>query len=123
VREHDRLLDRHCREQRRILERPDQTELRPVFRAEERDVAPVEDDVARVRAGEATEQLERRGLAGAVGSDQPDRLAGPDRERHVADGVHTAEALSQVPSLEQGPSRAGPSRDGNVAREVADRRQ
>ena len=38
--------------------------------------SPVEDDPAGVGLGEAAEQLERRRLAGAVGPDEPDDLAG-----------------------------------------------
>jgi hypothetical protein len=43
-------------------------------------------------AVDAADQVEHRGLAGAVGADQGEHLALPDIEAHVVDGQHAAEA-------------------------------
>jgi len=48
-------------------------------------VVAVDADAAGGRAQNAGEGSQRRGLAGAVGTDQPDDLAGGDGERQVVD--------------------------------------
>ena len=44
----------------------------------------------------AADQVEERGLAGAVGTDDGAQLAGLDRHRHVVDGDQAAELLGDV---------------------------
>ena len=50
----------------------------------------------RRRRGEARDEVEQRGLAGAVGSDDAEDLAGRHRQRHVVDGPDPTEAHRQV---------------------------
>ena len=49
----------------------------------------------------AGDQVEGRALAGAVGADQRDDLAGLDVERHIVDGDHAAELLARALDLQQ----------------------
>src|SRR5205814_10505826 len=58
-----------------------------------RDVGAVQRDAALVRVQRSADAVEQRGLAGAVGPDQADDLAGVDRERDVVIGHESAEAL------------------------------
>jgi hypothetical protein len=53
-------------------------------------------DLAGVGPDEAEAQLERGGLARAVGSEQAEALAGRDREVHAADHLQRAERLAQA---------------------------
>ena len=54
-----------------------------------------ERDGAGVRRELAVDEVEAGRLAGAVGSDQRDQLAGGDGERHVVDRAHAAEGLGE----------------------------
>jgi hypothetical protein len=45
---------------------------------------------------DAADQVEHRGLAGAVGADQREHLAAPHVEAHVVDRQHAAEAHAEV---------------------------
>ena len=56
---------------------------------------------------EAGEQVEQRGLAGAVGADQGVHGALGDAQVDVGDGAEAAELLGQGAGLEQGSCRAG----------------
>ena len=49
---------------------------------------------------EAGDQIEDRGLAGAVGADQAQHLAAVELEADVVDGADTAEVLRQAPYFE-----------------------
>ena len=51
---------------------------------------------AAVGAGQALEDLDRRGLARAVWPEQAEDLAALDLERHAVDGTHVAIGLVQV---------------------------
>ena len=61
-----------------------------------RDVAAAEHDPAAVGGDEAADQVEQRGLAGAVRTDDADDLALGDGERHVVDGADAAERARQA---------------------------
>src|SRR5690606_27634868 len=76
------------------------------------EVHAAEPDGARRGPLEAGDQVERRGLAGAVGTDEPEDLAGSDREAEVADGLQAPEALAEALDLQQGPGAGatGPRR-------------
>src|SRR5262249_34553237 len=50
-------------------------------------------DAAGVGLEQAADDVEQRGLAGAVRADDRDDLALPDRDGHVLDRAHPAEAL------------------------------
>ena len=65
----------------------------------------VDQDVAVVRAEQAGDQRDRRGLAGAVGAEDADDLAGADLERHAVHGAQRAEGLPQAADLEHGSLR------------------
>ena len=60
------------------------------------------DEIAGVGADDAGEDLEQRGLAGAVLADEGVRLALRDRERHAPERAHGAERLLDVAELETG---------------------
>ncbi len=64
------------------------------------DLAAVEPDGAGVGRVQARDQVEQRGLAGAVRADQRVDLAGADREAGVADGADAAEMLRDAFDLQ-----------------------
>jgi hypothetical protein len=55
---------------------------------------------ARVGVQEPEEDTDRRGLAGAVGAEEPGDLSGLDGEVEAVQGVDRAEALAQVVDLD-----------------------
>ena len=57
---------------------------------------PVEQDAALVGAHEAGDHVENRGLARAIGSEQPDRFAAPHHKAHILDHLTSAIALAKV---------------------------
>src|SRR6185436_16827917 len=59
-----------------------------------------EEDAPLVRGGQADHHAERRGLAGAVGAEEADDLAGPDLDGHVLDDGPPAVHLAQVPGAQ-----------------------
>ena len=65
------------------------------------DVGAGDADRARGGAEGAGEEVEERGLAGAVRADQADHLAGGQRDRHAGDGLEAAEALHEVAPLHE----------------------
>ena len=68
---------------------------------------------AGVGPGEAEEDVEGRGLAGPVGAEEGDDLAGGHREVEAVDGGDGAEGLGQAPDLDGGgPGGAGPDGEG-----------
>ena len=67
------------------------------------------------RGEHAGDQVEGRALAGAIGADQRDDLAGLDFERDVIDGDYAAELLAGLVDLQQHAGRGrrpGPRRQG-----------
>ena len=65
-------------------------------------LAAVEFDGAAVRREQAGYQVEQRGLAGAVRTDQRVDLAGADRKAGVVDGADAAEMLGDAGHLQHG---------------------
>src|ERR1700676_3677486 len=63
--------------------------------------APLEKNGAFVGQLEARDEVDRRALAGAVGSDQPGDLPRRRDERAVLDSVDAAEVLGQPPDLQR----------------------
>ena len=57
------------------------------------DVVAVEVDAATVGLDEAGDHVEHRGLAGAVGTEQADRLAAPDIEADASHDLAAGKAL------------------------------
>ena len=65
-----------------------------------RDILPLETDrpaVARIYAGQ---EIDQRGLAGAVGTDDRDKFAAPDIEIDAIGGRETSELLPQLFDLQ-----------------------
>src|SRR6266571_4047846 len=58
-------------------------------------------DIPRVRRGQSLENLDGRGLAGAVGPEQAEAFAGPDREIETRDGDDVAEAFGQGAAVDR----------------------
>src|SRR5438046_6066310 len=65
------------------------------------DGAPVEDDVAAVDGQRARHAIDQRGLARAVGTDQPETLAGLHRDAHLVEREEAAEAFGEPLDLEE----------------------
>src|SRR6266536_1078429 len=66
------------------------------------DVAPVEDDAARLGRDEAGDAVEQRGLARAIGTDEAGDGALLHVEVHAVEGVNAVEAAGQRAHLEEG---------------------
>src|SRR5207244_25538 len=66
------------------------------------DVVAVEDHAALVGAIVAGDHVEERGLAGAVGPDDAEQVAGPHLHAHLAHGGEAAEALGDALEAQQG---------------------
>src|SRR5690606_13161410 len=110
--EQDVVEERRVEQQVRVLERARDAAAAVVEGARPGEVHAAEPDGARRGPLEAGDQVERRGLAGAVGTDEPEDLAGSDREAEVADGLQAPEALAEALDLQQGPGAGatGPRR-------------
>src|SRR3954454_19662632 len=65
------------------------------------DIDAVQPDLAGVRPLDPHDALHHGGLAGAIGANQTEDLAGPDGEADVADCDQAAEALDQAVDFEQ----------------------
>src|SRR5690606_34304240 len=92
---HHVLERRHVREDLQVLERaPDARGGEPVCR-QSGEVASAEPDAARARQVDAGEQVQQRGLAGAVRADDRVHEPGRELEGEVLDGMHAAELLGQ----------------------------
>ena len=74
------------------LERPRQAERQQAMRRETVDAPAVEHDASGVRPQLAGEHRQQRGLAGAVGTDQPGDAAGRHVEGNTIDGGQATEA-------------------------------
>ena len=99
--DHD-VLDRcHAGERPELLERARDPEVADLVGTEGGDVVAVEGDPAGVRPLEAGDQIEERGLAGAVRPDDADQLARRHREGDAPVGHDAAEALGDVRDGEQ----------------------
>ncbi len=90
------LQHAHAPEQGDILERARDPQLGPLVRFQARDVAAVEHDPSAGGRVDAADAIEDAGLAGAVGADDGEELAGVDLEAHPGQGGHAAEAQAQV---------------------------
>src|SRR5687767_993395 len=75
------------------------------------DVETQDADLATVRGAQALEDLDGRGLAGAVGAQQAEDLARSDVEVDAGDGLDVAVALGQAANPDD---RAPPDRDGHA---------
>ena len=80
------LQRRQMREYRRDLERADQPEARDVGRRHRRDVPPLVENGARGGLQELGQQVEARGFAGPVRTDQRVNAATADLKCDIANG-------------------------------------
>jgi hypothetical protein len=96
----ERLLDGEGRVEPGVLERPADAPAGPLVGRQRGDVDAVEQHEAPVGLGDAGDDVEEGGLAGAVGPDDADDLAGLDHEGHVVDRPDAAEADGDTPQLE-----------------------
>ena len=126
--DHDVLPHRQRSEQREVLERAADAERGDAMDRVARQRAPFEGDRALVEAVEARETVEQRGLAGAIGPDQPADLAARDVEadlierEHAAephgdafDGQHLHSTIANLRSF----SRENESRNASIAAELS----
>ena len=92
----------HGREELDVLKRPRDPPANDPMRRRAQKALTVEGDLAGVRPVEPGDQIEERGLAGAVRPDQACDLAALDAERDVIDGDDTAKAPRHVLEREEG---------------------
>ena len=92
----DVLLDRQLAEHRRLLRQIADALAGAHVHRIRGDVGAVELHAAAVGTDEADDGVEGRGLAGAVGAEQPDDFAGVHFERDAAENLAAAEAFAQV---------------------------
>ena len=100
------LERREIGEQLIDLERARDAEPHALVRLQVRNVAPVEPDAAGARPQYAGQEIDERGLAGAVRADQRVARAALDLQRDVARGGDAAEALVEMFGVEHGRHRA-----------------
>ena len=93
--DHHILQRRHRAEQPDVLERASESGSGALMRRHVGDVGAVEHDPARGRLVETGEHIQRRGLAGAVRSDQRVNAAAPHRDIDFVDSLQAAEILRQ----------------------------
>src|SRR5207249_3458283 len=93
------VADGHSSEEAELLERARDTAAGDLVRPEPRDRAAVQPDVARVRPGEAGDDVEEGRLPRAVRPDDADDLPRRHREADVGVGHDAAEALRDVDDL------------------------
>ena len=74
-------------------------------------IEPLKSHVAGVRSDQAVHDVEERGLAGAVRTDNAEDFPGTDGKRDVAQSLHAAKAARNIVDSENlGPSVAGGGR-------------
>src|SRR5262249_17428178 len=88
-------------EETAVLERAAHALRGDLVRREPVDRLALEADAAGLRHGVAGDRVEERRLAGAVGADEGDDLAGRDAERDAIDGGQSAEADRDLGDLEE----------------------
>ena len=97
----DVLQHGHVGHQLDVLEGSGDAELDDLLRRRVVDLVAEHGDRAAGRCQHAGDQVEGRALAGAVGADQGDDLAGLDVERDVVDGDDAAELLARLVDVQQ----------------------
>ena len=98
---HDVVERGHAAEQRHVLERARNAAGGGVMRAHFRPGLAAEGDLALLRRIETVDNIEHRGLAGAVRSDDGADFTFADIKRHIADGMHAAERQRDILHREQ----------------------
>src|SRR2546423_10687968 len=95
------VQDGHRAEQRDVLKRAREAAADHLMRTDRQNRGAIDEDRAGARPVNAGDDVEEGCLAGAVGSDQSDHLAGLDRERNPIESDHPTEADTQVAHLEE----------------------
>ena len=90
---------RHALEDLQVLEGARQAARRELVGRQAGHVLAVEVDRAAARRVDAGDDVEQRGLAGAVRADDREDLAGVDGEAHAIDGFHAAKGDADVRCL------------------------
>src|SRR6266581_4423564 len=98
---HEVVEHAHTLEESDVLEGAGDAEGGDVGRLEVRPVLAVENDPSLVRMVEATDRVEQRGLAGAVGTDDGQDLAVTDPQAHLVQRHERAEADADARYLEE----------------------
>ena len=96
------FVDRQPLEQIGDLERARQPLMADRLRRHALDLAAVQRDGAAVGREQAGDQIEQRGLAGAVRPDQGVDFAGADLQARIGHGANAAEGLRDAAHLEHG---------------------
>jgi hypothetical protein len=99
--EHQVVDHRQVREEPEVLERARHPEPRHGRRRAADQVLAFQADRALLGPVDAVDAVEDRGLAGAVGPDHREHLAGPDLERDAVERGHAAEPQRHVLDREQ----------------------
>src|SRR5690606_34586084 len=107
---------RHVPERSHVLEGLDHAGATDAVRRHAGERYAVEDDRAGVGPDQPGDLVEDGGLAGAIGTDQPDDLALGDVEGDIVGGHQAAEALAQAAHLEQRAHLRPPRRRKNAIR-------
>jgi hypothetical protein len=97
--DHDILQQGQVRERLQFLEGAPDAEVADPVGPHGEDVLPVEQDPAAVGSRVAGDQVEQRGLAGAVGADDAEDFAFLDLEGDILVGADAAESLAQMLDL------------------------
>ena len=97
----DVVLDREPAEDRRFLRQIADAEPRALIHRQRRDIVAVEIDAPAIRLDQPGDHVEHRGLAGAVRSQQADRLAAAHVEAHALDHLAPAEAFLDAAHREE----------------------
>ena len=102
--DHDVLEDRHMGEQSHVLERAGDASCGHLVGIQADDRLPLENDVAGRGRHHGADGVEQSGLAGAVGADDRDDLAGVHLHRQAVQGLEATELDLEVADLQQRPT-------------------
>ena len=94
--DHDVLEHAHAEENLQVLERARQAAARELFRRKRGHLLPGKANAAGSGQVQAGDEIEQRGLAGAVRTDDREDETGRHRQAHVIDRTHAAEGDRQV---------------------------
>ena len=108
--EHDVLGRRQTRNDREMLVRDRDSGRERVRDRAEPDRCAVHDQFAHVVRDGAADDLDQRGLAGAVGADQPEHLAPMQIHVDIGERADAAETLADAAGLQQRPREIGRDR-------------
>ena len=105
---HDVFQHRHVGKQLEILESARDAEAHDFVGLKDVDALPGEPDLTPVRALEARDQVDERGLSGAVRADDRLDAAARDAKAHAVHRLEPAEGFAQVANFEEGFGHVSP---------------